>query len=869
MKRLLVAGYSFTILMIVNPSSALSESTNAHLLDKAASKGSVRVIVRLNMDYKTEGRLSSANSVEKQRSVIARKQQRLLGRLAGKKISGAKYFKTIPYIAMKVDADGLKALLDDYDVLSIEEDITFPSTINESVPFIKADMTYDSGYDGTGWTVAVLDTGVRNTHEFLACKVVSEACYSTAEANNSTSLCPGGVNSTATGSGVNCNITGCDHGTHVAGIIAGKKEEEIDGKTVVKRKGVAPGAKIIAIQVFSRFDTADQCDSDTIPCISSYTSDLILGLERVYALRNDYKIAPVNMSLGGGKYSSACDTDSIKYAIDNLRSAGIATVIASGNEYYDGYVSKPGCISSAVTVGATVDDAVTVADYSNHADMVDLMAPGSSITSSTAVSDTSYGTKNGTSMAAPHVAGAFAVMKSENADWTVDDIETRLKNTGIPVTRAGVTKPLISLAVPTFPIVLAGKFYLLPVRKNNTPTVTSLATCRTWMDRNLGASWVATSMTDAEAYGYLYQWGRGKDGHEKRTSGITTTLSSTDDPGHGKFITTSSEPYDWRISQNDNLWQGVSGINKPCPSGFRIPTADEWQEEMDSWSSKDAAGAFASSLKLVAPGQRIYLNGTIFEPNLRGTYWSSTTNSGSSQYMLVQSGSAALCSNSRAYGMSVRCIKDVSLTSLNEGLVAHYEFEDNANDSSGNENNGVEYGGVSYIDGVIGKSLYLSEADDYIGVEKDISLQDFSLSFFVNIDKKAPVVNMLVNGANSSNDNEFNFSWFPDERIEVLLSKKQVFSGSYDMLSKWTHIVYVNQGSTVKLYINGELFNNYDMSGVDLNENIEYLVIGKDQDCMRGCFEETQGLFGKIDDLRIYNRPITESEIAELYNMGQ
>lgn len=193
------------------------------------------------------------------------------------------------------------------------------------------------------------------------------------------------------------------------------------------------------------------------------------------------------------------------------------------------------------------------------------------------------------------------------------------------------------------------------------PTVTSL-TGRVWMDRNIGASQVATSSTDELAYGDLYQWGRLTDGHEKRNSNTLMIVSSTDAPGHDNFITTTSQPFDWRNPQNDNLWQGGYGLNNPCPTNFRLPTADEWQDEMDSWSSKDAAGAFSSPLKLVMPGQRLYPSGSTSETGLRGAYWSSTIDSDSSnnsiKYLLVKSDSGTIYTNPRAYGMSVRCIKD-------------------------------------------------------------------------------------------------------------------------------------------------------------------------------------------------------------------
>jgi subtilisin family serine protease len=163
------------------------------------------------------------------------------------------------------------------------------------------------------------------------------------------------------------------------------------------------------------------------------------------------------MSLGGGDYNVHCDDNGLKSIIDNLRAAGIATVISAGNDYRDGSVGTPSCISSAVTVGAT-DKTGAVASYSNHADMVDLMAPGSTIISSVANSDISYASNNGTSMAAPHVAGAFAVLKHKNNDWTVDDIENLLKSTGVAVTRAGITKPRIDLLAA-----LSGKPLSAPV----------------------------------------------------------------------------------------------------------------------------------------------------------------------------------------------------------------------------------------------------------------------------------------------------------------------------------------------------------------------------------------------------------------------
>jgi len=191
------------------------------------------------------------------------------------------------------------------------------------------------------------------------------------------------------------------------------------------------------------------------------------------------------------------------------------------------------------------------------------------------------------------------------------------------------------------------------------PIVTNPATGRIWMDRNLGASQVTTSSTDTAAYGDLYQWGRLSDGHENRTSDTTSILSSSDNPGHGDFILETSTPFDWRSPQNNNLWQGESGINNPCPSGFRIPTKAEWDAEWQSWGFPSTGNAFASLLKLPAGGYRDRSNGSLTSAGTYGFYWSSTITEIIYTYGLYFFNSNGGMNNySRAAGFSVRCIKD-------------------------------------------------------------------------------------------------------------------------------------------------------------------------------------------------------------------
>nr|MBA2736895.1 VCBS repeat-containing protein [Pyrinomonadaceae bacterium] len=182
----------------------------------------------------------------------------------------------------------------------------------------------------------------------------------------------------------------------------------------------------------------------------TYDSDYIQGLERVLALSGSMNIASANMSLSNRQYFSNCDVQQapIKAVIDNLRSVKVATIIASGNNDYSDSMSSPACISTAVSVGSTGDGSGgatvdRVSSFSNSVGFLNLLAPGQLITSS--LLNGSYGNWYGTSMAAPHVAGAWAVLKQRKPNATVTEILNALTTTGVPVTdtRNNVAKPRI------------------------------------------------------------------------------------------------------------------------------------------------------------------------------------------------------------------------------------------------------------------------------------------------------------------------------------------------------------------------------------------------------------------------------------------
>ena len=182
-----------------------------------------------------------------------------------------------------------------------------------TVPLIRAPQAWARGIRGRGQTVAVIDTGVDATHPFLENRMVAEACFSASEpVLQIRSACPNGADTMiGPGSGAPCrDDSACFHGTHVAGIAAGR------GSSF---SGVAPDASVMSIQIFRHYP-ALFCGGE--PCIRAATSDLIRALEHVRDNADRLKIASVNLSLGGGSYRTYCDDHPYKPVIDQLRERG-------------------------------------------------------------------------------------------------------------------------------------------------------------------------------------------------------------------------------------------------------------------------------------------------------------------------------------------------------------------------------------------------------------------------------------------------------------------------------------------------------------------------------------------------------------------
>ncbi|QNX34114.1 S8 family peptidase [Acinetobacter seifertii] len=390
-------------------------------LDALVTNESNDLIVEYNIP--TE---SVASGLER-RSYIASNKKNLQARFnRGVGVQVLRDYNNLPLAFYRVsNREALVDLLNDPNVKAV-----YPNRINqpmtmESLPLINQPQANTKGFNGTGSSVAVLDTGVNYLHSDFGCTAVntpSSTCrvvYSFDSAPDDGSLDDNG------------------HGSNVSAIVS----------------KVATKTKIIGIDVFRSG--------------SAYDSDILAGINWAVNNAKTYNIKAINLSLGvpGVKYKSECSNSSYGTAFANARAAGVVPVVATGNDAFPDGISSPACVAGAVRVGAVYDsniggvswgnpvkctDSTTAADkvacFSNGGSLVTLLAPGAMITAG------GY-TMGGTSQATPHVAGAIALLRANSVTptETIDQTINRLRTTGKPITdpRTGLVFPRIDLLAAT------------------------------------------------------------------------------------------------------------------------------------------------------------------------------------------------------------------------------------------------------------------------------------------------------------------------------------------------------------------------------------------------------------------------------------
>ncbi|MBM4359647.1 MAG: S8 family serine peptidase [Deltaproteobacteria bacterium] len=327
-------------------------------------------------------------------------------------------FGQLPVQFLRIDSlSAALALASVDDVVSLHENLTHEAFGDENLSIINQPAAIAAGYDGTGATVAVLDTGLDfQQPEFGACaapgldgcKVVFATDFAPEDGLRDDPAKP--------------------HGTAVSATVA----------------AVAPGVKLIGLDVFQG--------------PYAYEVDLLEAFDWVIQNREAYGIEAVNMSLGGGKFTAACGVYATSAAIKAARDVGVLSAVASGNEAYIDGIAHPSCAPAAVSVGATTTApmvlggksvaADTVTYYSNSSAQLVTLAPGS------VVNAIGYGW-HGTSFAAPHVAAAIASLAVAFPDDTPDFLQTRLTATGKSILDARNKRsfPRVDLAAATQPCI--------------------------------------------------------------------------------------------------------------------------------------------------------------------------------------------------------------------------------------------------------------------------------------------------------------------------------------------------------------------------------------------------------------------------------
>lgn len=525
--------------------SAPHETIGPGVPEAMASDGKAAVIVALAVP--------STNPVPRRhlpavQAEVAGMQRAVLDELRPGDFRATHVYSAVPALAGWVTAAGLERLARHPYVVGVGLDLPVRASLAESVPLIEADHWHDEGTEGTGVTVAVLDTGVdSSSHTDLDDALVAEECF----LERAPGQCPDGTGRQS-GSGAAADDEG--HGTHVSGI-------------VLSDPGVAPEASLAALKVLDGGGRGA-------------LSDIVAGLELILTDLPDVQV--VNMSLGTETtFDGECDDEdagnrTLAWILGTLRALGVTPVAASGNGASQVSMGSPACLASVVSVGATDKDD-EVASFTNVSPELDLMAPGVGIESSSFGGGTTE--KSGTSMAAPHAAGCAALLLQSGLASAPDEVEAWLTTSQVSVQAAGQDFPRLECLPPDHFLC-----YLTPeevVFQNVEPG--TFVELEDRFDRALGTN-------DVREVGATERF---CNPVQKTHGGSVSKIHHEDHHLTFYHLEPAADPLDWTVQVENQF--GVQELQIGAPNLLAVPTQKEPHDPpvgLDHYKCYEAMGAF-------------------------------------------------------------------------------------------------------------------------------------------------------------------------------------------------------------------------------------------------------------------------------------